>query len=171
MQKRLEIPEHFIFNIALTKIIICFTIFTDGTTVWHTHSHPTTSWRANIYVYRGSGRDDSLRGLLSHFFPTGHRQMLWGWNYYTVYIYHHHLPILDLYTTKWGYWFVSGRGSVFISHCFLISSVFSHMPSFHNFLPAARDKLRSVVSVFFFFHPFTDPRFGVLDDKKHVSIC
>lgn len=44
-------------------------------------------------------------------------------------------------------------GGVFISHCFLISSVFSHMPSSHNFLPAARDKLLSIVSCCFFFHP------------------
>lgn len=32
-ENRLEIPEHFTFNIALTKVIICCTIFTDCTTV------------------------------------------------------------------------------------------------------------------------------------------
>lgn len=60
------------------------------------------------------------------------------------------------------------RGGLFIPQCFLISSIFSHMPFFHNFLPAARDKLRSVVS---FFPPITDPRFEVFGEDKHVSIC
>lgn len=69
-----------------------------------------------------------------------------------------------------------GRVSLYLTvfFFFVISSVFSHMPSFYNFLPAARDKLRSIVSLLFFFvffPPLTDPRFGVLDDEKHVSIC
>lgn len=54
--------------------------------------------------------------------------------------------ILNLYTTKWENRFEGG--GLFIPCRFLISSVFSNMPSFYNFLLAVGDKLRSIVCFF-----------------------
>lgn len=63
------------FYIALTKVIICCTIFTDDTTAF-TQENLTWIWRAYMYVYRRSCRDcvvysqifedDGLRLVLSH---------------------------------------------------------------------------------------------------------
>lgn len=148
MQTQLEIAEHFILILLWQKEIICFTIFTDtGTTVWHTHSHegkPDKNLASKYLCIQESCTDNSYV-VNRQIFPTGRRQMLYDWYYYTVYICHH-LPSLNLYATKWEY---QSKGGIFLPDCFLISSVFSHMPSFHNFHLAARDKLRSIVSFFF----------------------
>lgn len=45
------------------------------------------------------------------------KTMVYGWYYHTVYIFHHHLPNLNLYTTKW-YWSVEEAFSI----VFFISS-------------------------------------------------
>lgn len=131
-------------NIALTKVFLCFTIFTDGTSVWNTHSHiwqPDKNLASKYLCVQESCRGDSYV-VYCQIFPTGQRQMLYGWYYYTVYIYHRHLPHLKSIHNK-------VRKLVRGERC-VYTSVFSNMPSFHNFLPAAGDNWR-LISVFFFF--------------------
>lgn len=59
------------FNIALTKVIICCTIFTDGTTVWQTHSHvwkPDKKLASKYLCIQEELQRRLWRGLLSDCF-------------------------------------------------------------------------------------------------------
>lgn len=125
----------------------------------HTYENLTRSWRANIYVYRGAAETTLVWSTVRVFLRDEDRRVREGT--ITLFYIYHHLP-LKLIHNKVRILIRGGRECLYTSlFIFYTSSVFSHTPSFYNFLPAARDKLRSIVSLFCFFPPLTDPRFGV----------
>lgn len=95
-----------------------------------------------ISMYTGGAAETTFTSLLSDFPYRTEDRMLYGWYYYTVYISLHHLPILNLYTTKWE---SSGRRLSFLTVFFNLLCLFSYAFLFIT----SRDKLRSIISFFF----------------------
>lgn len=142
------------FNIALTKVksyAVQYSLTArpfDTRIHTHTHDNLTRIWRANIYVYRRAAGTTLVWSTVRLFLQDEDRCFMAG----TITLFTPPPPSYLKFIHNKVRILVRG-GGVFMSHCFLISSVFSHMPSSHNFLPAARDKLLSIVSCCFFSTP------------------
>lgn len=118
-----------------------------------------------IFMYTGGAAETTLTwSTVRLFFPTGRRQMLYGWYYYTVYIFHHHLPIWNLYTTKWEYWF-KGEAPLYLTVFFNLLPSFLICLPFITFSPQPEINWdQSSV----FFPTLADPRFGVFWTWKNT---